>query len=113
MFSIDIESYQHESLRVLGSIANRSSGNAVANFSIIVPGIPSVVEGVPGLNIGVRGSGRIDDMVRVTLDSWTFTADAQLGGIGATPPDGLLITFTVAPTAMSGFFEITGRVGTL
>jgi len=111
-FSIALEMFRGESLTVLVPIVNRSSGGAVAEFSVIVPNVPSMVEGVPGLTLRLDGSGVIDDVVRVTPDTWTFTADAGTNGLGSSPPDGILLTFTVAPTAMSGYFEITGRIKT-
>ncbi|MBI2916533.1 MAG: hypothetical protein HYY01_00940 [Chloroflexi bacterium] len=112
-FAIALEMYRGESLMVLVPIVNRSSGAAVAEFSVIVPNVPSLVEGVPGLSLQVSGSGVIDDVVRVTSDTWTFTADAGTNGVGSTPGDGILLTFTVAPTAMSGYFEISGRIRTV
>ena len=112
-FSIAIEAFRGESLTVLVPIVNRSSGDAVAEFSVILPDVPSQIEGMPGLTLSVTGSGLIEDVVKISPDSWTFTADAGLTGLSANPDDGLLLTFTVAPTAMSGYFEITGRIRTL
>ncbi|MBI4312961.1 MAG: hypothetical protein HY681_14465 [Chloroflexi bacterium] len=112
-FSIAVEAFRGESLSVLVPIINRSSGDAVAEFSVILPDVPSQIEGVPGLVLSVTGSGQVDDVVKISPDSWTFTADAGLDGLAAQPDDGILLTFTIAPTSMSGYFEITGRIRTL
>lgn len=111
-FAIALEMHRGESLTALVPIINRSSGAAVAEFSVIVPNVPSMVEGVPGLSLQVGGTGVIDDVVRVTPDTWTFTVEAGVNGAASSPPDGILLIFTVAPTAMSGYFEITGRIKT-
>ena len=112
-FSVALELYRGDSLTVLVPIVNRSSGDAVSEFSVVMPEIPSLVEGVLGVSLEAVGSGLIDDLVQVTRDSWTFTADAGASGVEAGPTDGLLITFNVSNTAMAGFFEIDGRVRTL
>ncbi|GEM_PF-2590439 len=112
-FSIALEAFRGESLTVLVPIVNRSSGDTVAEFSVVMPDIPSQIDGVPGLTLSVVGSGGIDDVVKISPDSWTFTADAGLDGSTPIPPDGLLLTFSVAPTSMSGYFEISGRIRTL
>ena len=74
---------------------------------------PTTTEGVLGLSIRVTGSGLVDDVAQISPDTWTFTADANLNGVAANPDDGLLVTFTTARTALSGLFEITGRILTV
>lgn len=105
-FSFALEMFRGESQTVLVPIRNRSSHDTVAEFSVIVPDVPSLIDGVPGLTIEVAGSGVIDDVVRISPDSWTFTALQLING----SPDGLLVTVKVAPTSMAGYFEISGRV---
>lgn len=111
-FSIALEMFRGESLTVLVPIVNRSADGTVAEFSVIIPDIPTLIDGEPGLRMDVVGSGRINDVVHATPDSWTFTASTNAKGLASNPPDGLLVTFKVAKTAMSGFFEITGRIRT-
>jgi len=111
-FSVALEMFRAESLTVLVPLLNRSSGNTVAEFSVVIPNIPSSAEGTPGLSVRVAGSGLVDDVAQISSNIWTFTADAHLNGSSSNPADGLLITFTVARTASSGFFEITGHIQT-
>jgi hypothetical protein len=112
-FSMALEMFRGETLSVIVPIVNRSSGDAVAEFTVTLPDIPSLIEGMPGLTMEASGSGIVDDVVKISPDSWTFTADAAAQGLASTPADGLLLKFTVSPTAMAGFFEITGRVRVL
>jgi len=105
-FSFALEMFRSEELSVLVPIVNRSANDTVAEFSITVPDIPSLIGGVPGLTMEVEGSGEIDDVVRISPDSWNFTAPHSTNGT----PDGLRITVKVALTSMAGYFEIAGRV---
>lgn len=109
-FSLALEMFRGESVTVLVPIVNRSAGDGVAKFEVTLPDIPSLMVGVPGLVLEATGSGVIDDAVKVSPDTWTFTADASSNGLSSTPEDGILVTFKVSSTAMAGFFEITGRV---
>ena len=109
-FSVALEMFRGDSLTVLVPIINRSTDEAVAEFSIILPDVPTLIEGLPGLTVEATGSGVIDDVLQVSPDSWAFTADAVADGVSASPDDGLLVTVKVAQTAMSGFCEIAGLI---
>lgn len=115
-FSIAMEMFRGESLTVLVPIVNRSSGDMVAQLALVIPDVPTGILGLPGLTLQVTGSGKVIDTVQVSPDTWTFTAPALINGLAGSPPptpappDGLLLTFTTAATALSGFFEITGRI---
>jgi hypothetical protein len=112
-FSIALEMFRGDTLTVLVPIINRSTGDTVADFSIVMPEVPTLIAGMQGLTVEVAGSGVIDDVVVVSGDSWTFTVDSSADGLNATPDDGLLLTVSVAQTAMSGQYVITGRVRTI
>ena len=113
-FSFALEAYRGDSLTVLVPVINRSSEDTVAEFSITLPEVPTLIEGMPGLRVEVSGSGVMDDVVRISPGSWTFTADAEANGLNPTvdptTPDGLFITVSVAQTAMSGYYDITGWI---
>lgn len=110
-FSVALETFRGETLTVLIPVVNQGSGEVVGEFSVTMPDIPSLIEGQPGLSLQVTGSGIIDDMVQTSANSWVFTAHPNLLGTNATGnPDGLLVTFKVSTTAMSGFFEINGKI---
>ncbi len=109
-FGMALEMYRGDTLRVLIPLVNRSSGDTVSQLSVVIPDIPSLIEGKPGLLLSVEGAGLVEDAVKISPDTWTFTSDAGLNGLQAAPPDGLVLTFTVSSTAMSGYFEITGRI---
>ena len=110
-FNIVMDVYRGETVEVTVPIVNRSTGSMVSVFSVVMPDVPSAVEGVPGLTLDVKGSGRVNDVAKVTPSNWTYTA---LGGLAGTDnpgePDGLTLVIKVAPTAMTGHFEITGNI---
>ncbi len=112
-FSIALEMFRGDTLTVLVPVVNRSTGETVADFSIVMPEVPTLIEGMQGLTVEVAGSGVIDDVVVVSDDSWTFTVPSAADGLSASPDDGLLLTVSVSQTAMSGQYVITGRVRTI
>jgi hypothetical protein len=110
-FNIVMDVYRGEVVEVTVPIVNRSTGSMVSVFSVVIPDVPSAVEGVPGLTLDVRGSGRVTDVAKVAPGEWTYTAIAGMDGVdNPGEPDGLTLIIKVAPTAMTGHFEITGRI---
>jgi len=107
-FSVALEMYRGEALSVLVPVINHSSGDAVAQLSVTMPDVPSLMVGVPGVDLSVMGSGEVTDVVKVSPNTWAFTAKANM----ASSTDGLLLTFKVSPTAMAGFFNIKGQIRT-
>ncbi len=110
-FNIVMDVYRGETVEVTVPIVNRSTGSMVSVFSVVMPDVPSAVEGAPGLTLAVKGSGKIVDVAKVTPNEWTYTALAGLEGMdNPGEPDGLTLVIKIAPTAMTGHFEITGRI---
>lgn len=109
-FSIALELFRGESVSVLVPLVNRSSEDTVARFSVVLPNVPSLIDGNPGLSLDATGSGLIDDVAKDNGTSWSFTLDGGAAGANHSPTDGLILAFSVAPTSMSGYFEVTGRI---
>ena len=111
-FSFALDLFRGESLTVLVPIVNRGAGDVVGETTIVMPDIPSLIDGEPGLTVDIVGSGLVDDVVQTSSNVWVFTGHASLNGTTPSTADGLLLTFTVANTTLSGFFEITGSIKT-
>lgn len=111
-FSVALELIRGETVSVIVPITNRSKGDTVADFAVVMPQVPSLNEGVPGLSLQTNGSGVINDVVSLGPNHWTFTVKGGAAGGQANPVDGLKLTFNVSPTAMAGYFNVTGSIRT-
>lgn len=103
-FTAAVEAYTGEEFLVSLPIRNLGDSDLVAEFTLAVEPVD------PKVTIDVKGSGVINDVVRISSMTWKFTLDAIANN--GTPPtfDGLKITVALGSSATPGFYKLAGQI---
>ncbi len=116
-FSAAVQLYQGEDAVIEVPIINRAEVDHVVEIIVTAPVLPVPSGGNPSdysINLNVRGSGAINDVVQVGPYKWKCTVDSEAGGRSnpSTPPafDGLKITVALGDMVPPGFYEISGQI---
>jgi hypothetical protein len=105
-FTAAVEVYCGEEFMVNLPIRNQGDSELVAEFTLSHN--PKDEDGK--ITIDVDGSGVIDDVVRISSDTWKFTVDSNAAD--GTPPtfDGVKITVALGNKVEPGFYHLEGQL---
>lgn len=100
-FSVAVEVAQGDKFIIVIPLINRSEQDIVVEMSFFLNALQFSC-----VTFKVRGSGVIDDVVRISRYKWKFTLDGSAAGGN----DAVKIKVLVSPTTPPGFYEFEGMI---